>query len=136
VKHESARPCPCQSGESYRLCCGRFHSGEASAPTAVRLMRSRYAAFAVGEAAYLLTTWHPLTRPRTLQLDPAQRWFSLEILGTSRGGMLDTEGTVEFRAHYRTAGEAAAAGQARAAEQHEVSRFVREGGRWLYVSAL
>jgi hypothetical protein len=26
-------------------------------------MRSRYSAFAVGEAAYLLTTWHPTTRP-------------------------------------------------------------------------
>jgi SEC-C motif-containing protein len=93
-------------------------------------MRSRYAAFAVGDAAYLLATWHPLTRPRRLELDPAERWFGLEILETSRGGMLDTEGTVEFRARYRTAG------QAGAAEQHEVSRFVREGGRWLYLGAL
>ncbi|MET0725475.1 MAG: YchJ family metal-binding protein, partial [Leifsonia sp.] len=50
--------CPCLSGEAYGSCCGRFHAG-AVAPTAVQLMRSRYSAFVVGDAAYLLDTWHP-----------------------------------------------------------------------------
>jgi SEC-C motif domain protein len=91
-------------------------------------MRARFSAFAVGDARYLLDTWHPSTRPETLDLDASTRWTRLDILSTSRGGMLDTEGTVEFRAHYR-----AAAG---AGSQREVSRFVREGGRWYYLDGV
>jgi SEC-C motif-containing protein len=88
-------------------------------------MRSRYSAFAVGDADYLLETWHPLTRPKTLDLDSTQRWYRLDILRSERGGMLDTEGTVEFRAWHK--------GDGGSGDQHEVSRFVREGGRWWYV---
>lgn len=120
--------CPCLSGESYRACCGRFHRGEAVAPTAVLLMRSRYAAFALGKADYLLATWHPSTRPRTLELDPAQRWYRLDVLGSTRGGMLDTEGTVDFRAWYRLDG--------RAAEHRETSSFRRTAGHWQYVDGV
>jgi branched-chain amino acid transport system ATP-binding protein len=61
-------------------------------------MRSRYSAFAVGDARYLLDTWHTGTRPRSLRLDPAVRWTGLEVLATTGGGFLDAEGTVEFRA--------------------------------------
>jgi SEC-C motif-containing protein len=91
-------------------------------------MRSRYSAFAVGDEAYLLRTWHPTTRPRRLRLDPDRVWTALEILGRTRGGLFDSEGTVEFRAHYRD-GRRGAAGQ-------ELSRFVRVDGHWLYVEAL
>ena len=62
--------CPCGSGEAYDACCGRFHRGAAEATTAEALMRSRYAAFARGEAGYLVRTWHPRTRPETVVLDP------------------------------------------------------------------
>jgi SEC-C motif-containing protein len=88
-------------------------------------MRSRYAAFAVGDAGYLLVTWHPGTRPRRLQLDPDERWTGLEVLRSTGGGLLEPTGTVEFRAH-RTRG-------GRADVLHETSRFVREDGRWTYV---
>jgi SEC-C motif-containing protein len=91
-------------------------------------MRSRYSAFAVGDEAYLLRTWHPTTRPRRLRLDPDRVWTALEILGRTRGGLFDSEGTVEFRAHHRD-GRRGAAGQ-------ELSRFVRVDGHWLYVGAL
>lgn len=121
---DSAR-CPCLSGESYGECCGRLHRGEAHAPTAERLMRSRFSAFAVGDAAYLLASWHPSTRPASLELDPGIRWYRLDIDGAERGGMLDTSGTVEFTAHYRT--------DAGAGEQHETSRFAKVDGRWYYV---
>jgi SEC-C motif-containing protein len=84
-------------------------------------MRSRYSAFAVGDPAYLLATWHPSTRPRTLALDPDVRWIGLVVLATTGGTMLAAEGTVEFRAHHRSG------------SQHERSRFVREAGRWFYV---
>ena len=91
-------------------------------------MRSRYSAFAVGDAAYLLGTWHPSTRPRRLELDAGVRWTRLEVLATTGGGLLTAEGTVEFRAHCLRAGAPAA--------QHEVSRFVREAGRWWYLDGL
>ncbi len=84
-------------------------------------MRSRYVAFAVGDAAYLLATWHPTTRPARLRLDPADRWTGLEIVGRTAGGLFDAAGTVEFRARHGHG------------VQHEVSAFRREEGRWFYV---
>ncbi len=51
--------CPCTSGLRYRACCGRYHAGEAEAPDAEALMRSRYSAFALREVAYLWRTLHP-----------------------------------------------------------------------------
>ena len=68
-------------------------------------MRSRYSAFVVRDAGYLLRTWHPDTRPAELELDSGMQWRRLDILSTSRGGPLDSEGTVEFAAHYRHDGE-------------------------------
>jgi SEC-C motif domain protein len=116
--------CPCGLPEPYDSCCGRFHRGEA-APTAERLMRSRYAAFAVGDAAYLQQTWHPSTRPRTLRLESEDRWTRLEVLGSTGGGLLEQSATVEFRAHHTRDG--------RTGVVEENSRFVREGGRWSYL---
>ncbi|MFG2206796.1 YchJ family protein [Streptomyces sp. NPDC048638] len=123
-----ASPCPCGRDETYRDCCGACHDGRAAAPSAERLMRSRYSAFVVGDDRYLLRTWHPTTRPAGLELDSGQRWTGLEILGATGGSAFHTEGTVEFRAHYTL--------QGRAGSQYENSRFVREDGRWLYVDAL
>ncbi|AXJ09168.1 YchJ family protein [Arthrobacter sp. PM3] len=120
--------CPCLSGEQYADCCGRFHRGDADAPTAEQLMRSRYSAFVVGDAGYLLRTWHPDTRPADLELDPGMQWRRLDILSTSRGGPLDNEGVVEFAAHYRHDGGRGL--------QREASRFVREGRRWYYVDGV
>nr|BFE78583.1 hypothetical protein GCM10020093_011840 [Planobispora longispora] len=91
-------------------------------------MRSRFSAFAVGDGEYLLRTWHPTTRPPELGLDPALRWVKLEILETSGGGVLNTEGTVRFRAHYRERGKAG--------EMEEHSRFVRHEGAWAYLGAM
>jgi SEC-C motif domain protein len=120
--------CPCLSGELYADCCGRFHRGEAEAPTAAQLMRARYSAFVVLDAGYLLRTWHPDTRPAGLELDPAMQWRRLDIVSTGRGGPLDMEGTVEFRAYFRHDGERGV--------QHETSRFRREDRRWYYLDAL
>ena len=91
-------------------------------------MRSRYSAFVLGDAGYLRATWHPTTRPRRLDLDADVRWTGLEVLATTGGAMLATEGTVEFRASYVAAGRAGA--------QHENSRFVREDGRWYYLDGV
>ncbi len=122
------RRCPCGTGLPYAECCGRLHDGTATAATAEQLMRSRYSAFAVGDAAYLLGTWHPRTRPPALELDGDVRWTGLEVLATSGGKLLDGDGTVEFRAAYRVHGRSGA--------QHERSRFVRDGGRWCYLDGI
>lgn len=119
--------CPCGLGPAYAECCGRWHAG-GTAPTAEALMRSRYAAFALGIPAYLLRTWHPSTRPADLDLTGGPRFTRLEVLKAERGTMFDTEGTVLFRAHYVEGG--------RPGVMEEHSRFVREGGRWFYVAAL
>jgi len=117
--------CPCLSGEQYTECCGRFHRGDSDAPTAEQLMRSRYSAFVVLDSDYLLRTWHPDTRPAGLDLDPDIEWRRLDILATCQGGPLDTEGTVEFAAHYRSDGERGV--------QRENSRFLRIERRWYYL---
>lgn len=87
-------------------------------------MRSRFAAFRDRDAAWLLRTWHPATRPPTLALDDVA-WRGLQIVDTVRGSAADDDGIVEFRATYRTPEGVAVL--------HERSRFVREGGRWFYV---
>ncbi len=123
-----AAPCPCRSGNAYGQCCRPFHRGDAEAPTAEALMRSRYTAFVAGDVDYLLRTWHPETRPASLELDSALEWTGLQILRTVRGGETDRAGTVEFRASYRQGGQDRA--------QQEKSTFVREDGRWVYRNAL
>jgi SEC-C motif-containing protein len=111
-------------GDDYYACCGRLHGGS-PAPTAEALMRSRYSAFAVGDAGYLLRTWHPSARPRTLTLDPALRWTRLAVLETHAGGPFDATGTVRFRAIYVHDGQRGVLA--------ETSRFVRHDGRWAYL---
>lgn len=88
-------------------------------------MRSRYSAFVLHDARYVLSTWHPWTRPELVDFDPGLRWTGLEVLSAEAGGPEDSKGVVEFRASYVVRGEPGAV--------HEVSRFLRTGGAWLYV---
>jgi SEC-C motif-containing protein len=88
-------------------------------------MRSRYSAYTLLREAYLLATWHISTRPSALSLaeDQATRWLGLTV---KRAEQLDAEhALVEFVARYKING--------RAHRLHEISRFVREDGRWFYV---
>ena len=125
--YPSDRRCPCTSGDVYGSCCGPvIASGRA--PGAVRLMRSRFTAFATGDTGHLLRTWHPTTRPATLDLDDGLRWQRLDIIDQVRGGPFDDDGEVEFEAFYRQDGERGS--------QRERSRFVREDGVWLYVDGV
>lgn len=57
-KSTARRDCPCKSGESYARCCRGYHEGD-EPPDPVRLMRSRFSAFALGDGAYLCRTLHP-----------------------------------------------------------------------------
>ncbi|GAA2744005.1 YchJ family protein [Terrabacter aerolatus] len=126
-------PCPCGGGAeglTYAVCCAPLHRGERLAVTAEELMRSRYAAFATGDEDYLVRTWHPRTRPDRVGLDPATRWTGLTVLRTHGGGPDEPDGVVEFVARWT---EPSAGAGSRRGELHEVSRFARRAGRWLYV---
>lgn len=116
----TANSCPCGLPAGYDACCGRYHRG-AAAPTAEALMRSRFTAFALGDAAYLRDTWDPATRPARVEVDPRLRWTRLEVTARTGGGFLAAEGTVAFVAHH--VGGALA----------EDSVFRRVDGRWVYV---
>jgi SEC-C motif-containing protein len=88
-------------------------------------MRSRYSAYALRLEPYLLATWHDSSRPAGLDLAAdSTKWFLLEI--KKHTCVSADRATVEFVARYRIGG--------RAARMHEVSRFVREGGKWFYLN--
>jgi len=119
--------CYCGSGQSYAACCGRLHSGAENAASAEALMRSRYSAYVLGLEPYLLASWHASTRPESLDLadNAGTKWLGLEIRRCRQ--MDDAHATVEFVARYRVGG--------RGHRLHEVSRFVREDGRWYYLAS-
>ncbi|BDU59267.1 UPF0225 protein [Limnohabitans sp. MORI2] len=132
MAHMSASAaCPCgrvdakKRPAAYADCCGRYvdHFGDAPAPDAEHLMRSRYSAFVLERADYLLTTWHPSTRPASLDFDEATKWLGLEVREHKATGADTAE--VDFVARYRV--------QGKAVRLQERSRFVREDGRWYYV---
>jgi len=94
------------------------------ATDAVNLMRSRYCATVLGLTTYLHDTWHPSTRPASIATPaPGLRWLGLELRNHV---VADADhASVEFVARSKLGG--------RAHRLHEISRFVREGGRWYYV---
>lgn len=115
--------CPCGSGRAYAACCDVLHQGGLAA-TAEALMRARYSAYVLRLAPYLLETWHPTTRPPALDLEQggASTWLGLTVRRHEAAG---DQATVEFVARYRQ--------QGRGQRLHEISRFVRENGRWYYL---
>jgi len=120
-------PCPCGTGTAYEACCEPLHRG-AIAPDAEALMRSRYSAYVLGLEPYLLDTWHISMRPPSLNLSADRqrmKWLGLSVRRHEEND--ETHAVVEFVARYKTGG--------RAQRLHEVSEFVREGGRWYYVAA-
>lgn len=121
---EDAARCPCSSGDVFGDCCGPLLHG-APAPTAERLMRSRYTAFALEDAEYLRRTWHATTRPATVEVEPELQWRRLLIIDRVAGGPFDREGVVEFEAFWRQGADRGSL--------HERSRFVREERQWYYV---
>jgi SEC-C motif-containing protein len=119
----------CGVGSTFETCCGQYINGQYAAPTAEALMRSRYSAFCIGHADYLLSSLHPSKRVSESR-ESLERsfsdteWCSLRILSSKGGYAGDTSGEVEFAAFYQ---QADSFGQLR-----ERSRFVYENNQWLY----
>jgi len=84
-------------------------------------MRSRYTAYALQNAQYLLDSWHASTRPESFHIDPYVQWIRLSIIDAH-------DDQVEFVATCRV--------QGRAHKLHEISRFIFENGFWFYVDGV
>ncbi len=117
--------CPCGSNKPYSDCCARYVIGGEPAQSAEVLMCSRYTAYTLRNEDYLLSTWHPSTRPAALGLadEAPTKWLGLEVKRREQHDA--NHAVVEFVAHYKVNG--------RAHRLHETSRFVREAGRWFYL---
>jgi len=119
--------CPCGSGIDAKTCCELIIAG-APARTAVELMRARYAAFVTGRmnGDFVRSTTAPETRANERGApSPHIGGLGLDIRRVIGGGLSDQTGTVEFVARLVVEG--------RAESHHEISRFRREAGRWVYV---
>lgn len=122
--------CPCSSGLSFETCCAPYIAGTTPAPTAEKLMRSRYSAFVKGDFEYLGKTLHSETSD-DYNVESAEasaagiKWTGLEIRETEDGGESDESGMVEFVAKFTQNGQDLM--------HHERSVFGRENGVWVYV---
>ena len=116
--------CPCGKG-LYAACCGRLHEGKEIAGNAEELMRSRYSAFVLKNEPYLLSTWHPSTRPQEpLFNEDKTQWMGLTVKCFNEAND-QLSAKVEFLAIYKINGKAH--------RLHEISDFVYEDKQWLYV---
>ncbi|MGL4667038.1 MAG: YchJ family protein [Saezia sp.] len=125
TKTAPSQLCPCGSGKTYDACCKRWHEGDnhLQAPDAESLMCSRYTAYVFKLSAYLLDTWHPQTRPETLEDDESSpKWLGLTIHNHQQQD--GTHATVEFTARYSINGKAH--------RMHESSTFEKLNGCWYY----
>ncbi|MCI0382424.1 MAG: hypothetical protein L0207_05175 [Chlamydiae bacterium] len=124
--------CICCSGLSYEKCCKPFHQGTFPA-SAVQLMRSRYAGYALNIPHYIIETTH-LKNPQCNldhelwieqihQFSKSATFHKLEILDFQEKGEV---ATVTFIAHLSQNGKDATF--------TEKSHFEKVGGRWLYLS--
>ncbi|MGL5786587.1 MAG: YchJ family protein [Bacteroidales bacterium] len=123
--------CPCGSGKPYSECCGAIIEGRMDAPTAESLMRSRYTAFTLSNADYLMTSWHPDTRnmkekESIRKWSKSVKWIKLDILSVNGGNENDATGYVSFRALFMEDGVMD--------QILEDSFFERVNGKWVYVS--
>lgn len=121
--------CRCGSGIDYAQCCALFHSGEQKPLTAEALMRSRFTAYALHNAPYLLDTWDATVRPELIDFSKEKvDWQRLEIGTTKKGGAKDTKGVVAFKAYYLQDDEAYV--------MTEISQFIKRAGGWFYLDGL
>ncbi|MBX9688608.1 MAG: hypothetical protein K2X27_18005 [Candidatus Obscuribacterales bacterium] len=129
-----AKNCPCGSKLSYQRCCRRLHTGTA-ASNAEELMRSRYSAYALCLADYIIRTTHPENesfqqnkaawRKSLLKFSQQTRFEGLQIDEFVDG---ELNASVTFRAFLKQGGQDIGFS--------EKSCFEKVAGKWLYKSGL
>ena len=128
--------CPCSSQKSYRECCKKYHDG-ALPENALLLMRSRYSAYALQLAEYIIKTTHPdnpsystnsqMWKREILQFTSSTQFEGLKIIEFIDG---HDKATVVFTAYLRQGRD----GSSHNATFTEKSIFVKIGEEWLYKS--
>lgn len=126
-------PCACTSRKLYHKCCQPFHQGEAAPPNALLLMRSRFCAYALGLADYIIDTTHPENsgynsnrvawKKDIEQFSSGTKFDTLKVLEFIDG---EVNASVTFTAYLRQGDHDASF--------TERSEFAKENGRWLYKS--
>lgn len=129
----SDRRCRCHSRRAARRCCAPLHAGK-PAPSPAALVRSRYAAYALGLVDYIIATTDPdgpqwvadaeAWRDQIRRFAQGTRFRGLTILDAPDAGPHD--GFVTFRAELERDGADVSFS--------ERSRFARRDGRWCYHS--
>ncbi|MCP4716181.1 MAG: YchJ family protein [Deltaproteobacteria bacterium] len=124
--------CPCGSERGYAECCEPLIKGERAAETAEELLRSRYSAYSKTEVSYIVKTTHSDHLKDTDEASirawsENSVWEKLEVEAASAGGPDDTEGTVEFYAHYTEKGARKI--------HHELATFKKVDGTWYFYDA-
>jgi len=125
-----SRPCPCTSKLTFDKCCEPFITGKLLPESAEKLMRSRFTAYALNRADYLVETTASEKRGEVDAEELARycravKCISLKILSRQAGGPSDETGVVIFHASLQINGKRML--------HRERSTFRREDGRWFYV---
>lgn len=123
-------PCPCDPNKSYSHCCEAFHQGDHYPHNQETLMRSRYSAYVLGLKDYLKLTWHSSTCPVTFDDMDAVKWLGLKICDVTQD-LEQKEHFVEFIARYKDSRH-----NGQADKIHELSRFIEEYGRLVYIDGI
>ncbi len=127
------KPCPCGSGKKYKKCCQVFHNGGKPA-SALELMKSRYCAFAVNDAKYIIKTTHTQNPDFTDDIDSWKR----SILDFSKNTNFEALSIISFDTI--TQNEAYVTFHAKLSSGEndisfsEKSKFLREDNMWKYHS--
>ena len=131
---DNRKKCACYSRLSYGICCELYHKG-VPVPNARALMRSRYSAYVLKLADYIIDTTHPknphylenrsLWKEQVLSFCQETRFKDLKIHSFEENG---NEAFVTFTAMLKQG-------------KHdtsftEKSRFLKVNNRWLYVDGI
>jgi SEC-C motif-containing protein len=128
MKFSKNSKCPCGSGKKYKDCCYRWHKIN-KAPNALLLMKSRFSAYSIGNAEYIIKTTHPNSPHfekdknewiKSIKEFSKSDFKKLEIIEFVDG---KKEAFVEFKAYIDDY------------VMHEKSRFIKED-KWYYVDGV
>ncbi len=138
------KPCPCHSDKKYKKCCRPFHTNAKVAATPVELLRSRYSAYALGVAEYIMDTTHPMNEDAKKPRQQRESELELFAKGTSFDA-LEVLDKGDYEASEQVAPDAEKEAWVRFkvtleqkghdASFSEKSRFIKEDGRWRYALA-
>ena len=119
--------CYCNSNKPFENCCEPFLKRASFPTTPEQLMRSRYTAYVLQNADYLVATTHISERKyyskeAILEWSKSNTWLKLEVIEAY-------DNIVEFKAYYLNENQ-------QAQVHHEKSTFKKEDNLWYYVDGV